>query len=139
MFTSEDPNLPTPEQVFFGESPLVTCNIVPEMVSAKINCLNPNKVHGPDKKYPRIVKEICDILSCPLSILFNKSLNEGVVLSDCKMANVTSIFKKGDRTSPANYHPTSLTSINCPLMESILRDAILHHLKLHNYIRPSQH
>ena len=139
VFTSEDPNLPTPEQVFFGESPLVTCNILPEMVSAKINRLNPNKAHGPDKIYPRIVKELSDILSCPLSILFNKSLNEGVVLPDWKMANVTSIFKKGDRTSPANYRPISLTSIICRLMESILRDAILHHLKLHNLIRPSQH
>jgi hypothetical protein len=139
VFTSEDPNLPTPEHVFFGDSPLVSCNIVPDMVSKKINRLNPNKAHGPDKTYPRIVKELCDILSCPLSILFKKSLKEGIVLSDWKMANVTSIFKKGDRTSPANYRPISLTSIICRLMESILRDVILDHLKLHNLIRPSQH
>ena len=56
-----------------------------------------------------------------------------------KLANVVSIFKKGDRTQSQNYQPISLTSILCRLMESILRDAIVEHLKVNNLIKSSQH
>lgn len=140
VFTAEDhSNLPIPEQVFSGSSPLTDHDITPVLVSQKIERLNPNKASGPDKIYPKVVKELSEIIASPLSIIFNKSLQEGIVPSDWKMANVTSIFKKGDRTCAANYRPISLTSIICRLMESILRDAILDHLRSYKLIRPSQH
>lgn len=140
VFTAENLNyLPIPEQVFDSSSPLTDLNITPDLVSQKIERLNPNKAPGPDKIYPKVIKELSEIIACPLSMIFNKSLNEGIVPEDWKMANVTSIFKKGDRTCAANYRPISLTSIICRLMESILRDAILDHLRSHKLIRPSQH
>ena len=37
-------------------------------------------------------------------------MNSGEVPFDQKIANVTPIFKKGDRCLPQNYQPISLTS-----------------------------
>jgi len=37
-----------------------------------------------------------------------------------KEATITAIFKRGDRKLPNNYHPISLTSIFCRMLESIL-------------------
>ena len=54
-----------------------------------------------------------------LTHLSQQSLNCGTVPNDWKKAYVTPIYKKGDKPSPINYHPISLTSVVCKLMEHI--------------------
>ena len=68
------------------------------MVKTKIENLNPNKSPGPDLIHPSVVKKLVNELVYPNTIIFNKSLHEGVVPADWKNANVTAIYKKGDRT-----------------------------------------
>ena len=60
-------------------------------------------------------------------------------MSEWKLANITPLFKKGDKSNPGNYRPISLTSVVCKLMESILRDKIVEFLEKNNIIRDSQH
>ena len=60
-------------------------------------------------------------------------------MGEWKLANVTPLFKKGDKSIPGNYRPISLTSVVCKLMESILRDKIVEFLEKNNIIRDSQH
>ena len=140
VFTAEDKhNMPNPTQEYTGEIPLTDTNIIPQTVMKKIDLLDPHKSPGPDKIHPILVKELAEQIVVPLSIIFNKSLQEGVVPDDWKLANVSPIFKKGNRTSASNYRPISLTSVICRLMESILRDTIVEHLKSNNLIRSSQH
>ena len=67
------------------------------------------------------------------------TLRTGKVVSKWKLANVTPLFKKGDKSNPGNYQPISLTSVVCKLMESILRDKIVEFLEKNNIIRDSQH
>jgi len=74
-----------------------------------------------------------------VSILLRKSLDEGVVPDDWKIANVSPIFKKGDKRKVSNYRPVSLTSQVLKVIETILRDAIVSHLEASNLIRDSQH
>jgi len=74
-----------------------------------------------------------------VSILLRKSLDEGVVPDDWKIANVSPIFKKGDKRKVSNYRPVSLTSQVLKVIETILRDAIVSHLETSNLIRDSQH
>jgi len=69
-----------------------------------------DKAIGPDGLSPRLLKEIKDVISYPLFLLFKKSLNEASVPDDWKCANVTPIFKKGNRNAAENYRPVSLTS-----------------------------
>ena len=60
-------------------------------------------------------------------------------MSEWKLANVTPLFKKGDKSNPGDYRPISLTSVVCKLMESILRDKIVKFLEKNIIIRHSQH
>ena len=99
---------------------------------------NPKAFYA-DKISAKILIELKEELSIPLCIIFNKSLKEGSVPDDWKLANVSPIFKKGNRDNPGNYRPISLTCIICKVMESILRDHIMAHLDLHKLLRQSQH
>ena len=51
--------------------------------------------------------------------IFAKSLQDGENPEDWKKANVTLIFKNGERYHEANYRPVSLTCIASKLMEHI--------------------
>ena len=55
------------------------------------------------------------------------------------MANVTAILKKGSKYGPGNYRPVSLTVHLCKVMELLIRDNMVEHLKKHNLISDSQH
>ena len=67
------------------------------------------------------------------------SLQLKQVPSNWKYANVTPIFKKGDKSDPVNYRPISLTSQICKVFESIIRDNIVNHLNKHTLLLQSQH
>ena len=59
-------------------------------------------------------------LPVTLAIIFNKSLEEGVVPEDWRVANINPIFKKGDHSNLTNYHSISLTSVVSKILESVL-------------------
>ena len=94
---------------------------------------------GPDGITPLLLKELSAEAAPALAMIFNKSLDEGVVPEDWKEANVTPIFKKGSKSVPGNYRPVSLTAVACKLMESLIRDDITKHLEANKLIKNSQH
>ena len=98
-------------------------------VKKKLKDLNPNKSPGPDRIYPKVLKELNEELAEPIADLFNKSFKEGKLPSDWKQAEITAIFKKGSRSSTNNYRPVSLTCILCKVMESFVRDKIQNHME----------
>ena len=53
--------------------------------------------------------ETKDQIKHPLYLLFKKSLHETTIPEDWKLATVTPIFKKGNRSKAENYRPVSLT------------------------------
>ena len=55
-----------------------------------------------------------------------------------KTANVSSIFKEGDRSDPSNYRPISLTCVACKIMESIIKDAVITYLLENNLLSNCQ-
>ncbi|KFO80591.1 hypothetical protein N303_01518, partial [Cuculus canorus] len=73
--------------------------------------LDAHKSMGPDGIHPRVLKELADVLSKPLSIIFQRSWLTGEVPLDWRLADVVPIYKKGCREAPGNYRPVSLTSV----------------------------
>ena len=71
----------------------------------------------------------------PLIILFNKSLNEGVIPDVLKRAAILPVFKNGDRSLPANYTSITLTPILMKIFERIARNF----LSQHNIFHTTQH
>ena len=118
---------------------LSTIEITREKVCNKLSQIQENKSPGPDGIHPKILKEMANVLDNPLTILFNKSLKEGRLPNEWKCANVVSIFKKGSRLEAGNYRPISLTSIPCKIMESIIRDRLMKHLKDNKLLTNNQH
>ena len=113
--------------------------ITPEIVREKLQELNPGKTPGPDGWHPVFLKNILDLVTLPLSILFQKSFKEGVVPSQWLKACITAIHKKGAKNLFENYRPVSITSIICKLMESIVRDKIVTHMERNNLFSKKQH
>ena len=140
VFTREDnttqpPTVPSHDETITIDSFTISENDILRM----INKMKANKTPGPDKISPRILKEAKHEITKPLSMLFNKSLTTGKVPNEWKLANVTPIFKKGDKSQPKNYRPISLTSVVCKLMETIIRDKIVNFLEENKIIKDSQH
>lgn len=142
VFTNEEVFDKMPEvKLRFTETEnfLHNIEITSEKIMKKINMLALNKSPGIDGIVPILLKENKNYLCEPLSIIYTESLKKGIVPADWKRANVTPIFKKGPRELPCNYRPISLTSHVCKILESIIRDAILDHLKKYNLIKNTQH
>ena len=113
VFTTEDiSSLPVPFTKFEGNTleHLGQLFVTPEMIAQKIKKMKDNKSPGVDGIPPKLLKQIVEQISTPLAKLFNLSLEEGIVPSEWKEANITPLFKKGSRNKPDNYRPVSLAS-----------------------------
>ena len=139
VFTQENistiPDIPGPSYPAMD-----SIEITIEGVISLLTNLNPNKASGPDKICNRFLKEfVAEIAPC-LTVLFQASLNQGIIPNDWKKAFVVPIFKKGDCSSPANYRPISLTSVNCKLLEHIISSTnIYSHLDKYKILTEQQH
>ena len=60
-----------------------------------------------------------------------------MVTEDWREANITCIFKKGNKQDPGNCRPVSLTSIICKLLEKNVREEIVSHLTRHKLLSVS--
>ena len=138
VFTNEDKrNVPIPEGTPFPDMPEIT--VEPAGVEKLLRQLNPNKATGPDSIPARFLKECSDALSPILTTLFRKTFEEGKLPRDWKEANVTAVFKKGDRNLASNYRPVSLTSILCKVQEHIIVSNVMKHLDNFNILSDCQH
>jgi len=82
--------------------------------------LNPNKAQSPDEISPLLLKELHTEIASILTIIFQRSLDTGIVLKDWKHAIITQTFKKGPKSKSINYRPISPTCIASKLMEHII-------------------
>ena len=71
--------------------------ITTEGVAKLLHDLNPNKATGPDEVPAKILQVAANELAPALSLIFQKSLSPGELPLSWLRANITPIFKKGDR------------------------------------------
>ena len=108
-------------------------------VLKQLKGLKTNKACGPDDLHPRVLKELADVLAGPLTVLFQTSLEKGVVPMEWRTALVTPIFKKGEKYIPANYRPVSLTCILSKVMEHIITSHLMSFAENNKILFKHQH
>ena len=108
-------------------------------VEKQLSTLNINKASGPDQIPNIFLKQTAKESASVLAALFTQSLQTGHLPDDWLSANVSPIFKKGDRGLASNYRPVSLTCVCCKLMEHILVRHMLRHFDDKKIISDKQH
>ncbi len=74
-----------------------------EMVKKKLLQINKTKSAGPNGIHPRVLFELSEIISAPLTKIFNSSIEQRNIPDQWRTAIVSPIFKKGNRQLPSNY------------------------------------
>ena len=133
-------NMPSAQVLFHGNAAdkLLDITITKDTVLRKFDSLCTDKAAGADDMAIRVLVELKDVISVPITRIINASIQSGVVLDEWKLANVTPVHKTGSKGYVGNYHPISLTSQICKLYESIIRDAVIDHLDKHGLIKKTQ-
>ena len=101
--------------------------------------INPDKAAGINSIKPIILQELRLEIAPVICLLFEKSLKSGQLPAEWTKAQVCPLFKKGDKTYPANYRPISLTFKVCKVMEHVITSSISKHLTRHNVLYKLQH
>ena len=86
-----------------------------------------------------LLKKLCASITSPLSIIFNKSLEEGIFPEDMKLADVVPLFKSKDRNECTNYRPISLLLTISKLLEKIVYCRTYKFLERHDKLYVSQY
>ena len=95
VFTKEDKSyMPTLDIKTKHLKILETIDISLETLTKNLKSLNISKASGPDGINARILRETADQLAPALKIIFEKSLDEGVLPHQWKEAHVVALFKK---------------------------------------------
>ena len=110
-----------------------------EGVPKLLSNFKPGKAAGPDKIKPLLLRELRVEIAPILQIIFEQSLQSGKLPADWCRAFVTPIFKKGNKSSAANYRPISITCILCKVLEHIIDSQLVNHMNSHDLLYELQH
>ena len=77
-------------------------NIDLKVILKLLSNLKPDKAPGPDGIRHIILKELREEIAPVIQLLFKKSISTGKIPSDWTKANVSPVFKKGNKNDPAN-------------------------------------
>ena len=138
VYTKEDTNnVPSPSGQPY--QPMEEITVTEHGVRKLLLKINPRKACGPDMISARILKDLAVELAPLLTAIYQKSFDCGEVPEDWRSANITPVFKKGDRFKASNYRPVSLTSPCCKIQEHIITSNILKHLEDNSILTDCQH
>ena len=127
VFTSENLlHMPNCNGLSSSTMPNITISV--EGVQNLLESLDVAKAPGPDGIPTRILKLCAAEIAPILTVIYVQSLSSDQIPKDWLTANITPVFKKGDRGDPSNYRPISLTSVCCKILEHIIPRYIMEHL-----------
>jgi Reverse transcriptase (RNA-dependent DNA polymerase) len=109
------------------------------IVEKLLSSVKPSASPGPDGIPGLILNKCSSSLSHSLACFFDYSLKISSVPASWKEANVTPVYKSGDRDDINNYRPISITSLVGKILEKIVVFNILEHLRTNNLINKNQH
>ena len=123
------------------DNELYLTNIVlsEKIIIEAIHELSTRSAAGPDGIPSSLLVNCATELAPLLLIVFTHSLSSGVVPPSFKLAAITPVFKSGDRTTPNNYRPISLTSVFSKVLERIIRKQVSSFMDKKGCLNSTQH
>ena len=123
------------------DNELYLTNIVlsEKIIIEAIHELSTSSAAGPDGIPSSLLVNCATELAPILLIVFTHSLSSGVVPPSFKLAAITPVFKSGDRTTPSNYRPISLTSVFSKVLERIIRKQVSSFIDKKGCLNSTQH
>ncbi|CAF4919102.1 unnamed protein product [Pieris macdunnoughi] len=106
-----------------------TVSVTHAKVEKLIRKLDLSKGGGPDLLPPVFIVNCASGLVVPLTIIFQRSLSEGIVPKIWKRAYITPVFKKGDRSNVENYRPISKLCLFAKILEKLVHNDLYVALK----------
>ena len=97
-----------------------------------------NSSYGKTSIPVRLFKNVKNYVCNPLANLINESFNTGVFPAELKLATITPIFKKGDKTNVSNYRPISVLPLLSKVFEKAMAKRISNYLNKFDIISPAQ-
>ena len=101
--------------------------------------LNINKAVGPDNIPNRILKECAEEITPAVTNIFQRSIDSSELPDDWLNANISPVFKKGNRHQAVNYRPVSLTPVLSKMLEHIICSNLHSHLQSNNILTSLNH
>ena len=137
VFTIE-PNFDENQDIPVPKQKLGKIKLTKEKIRKALKNLDKRKARGPDEVSPWVLKECAEELTLPIFMIFSNSLEQGKLPDIWKQANITPIFKKGNKSNPLNYRPVSLTSVMCKMLERLIREKWVEMLNKQNMLTDKQ-
>ena len=89
-----------------------------------LQCIDISQAAGIDKFSGRFLKDGANILAKPIAKICIISISSGLFPSDCKIAKLKPLYKKGSKTNPENFRPISLLPLISKVIERIVYDQV---------------
>jgi len=108
--------------------PLVIKTFSTKEITSIIKSLKTKNSYGYDEISTKVLKISVTYICSPLTYICNKSILAGKFPDPMKFPTVKPIYKKGEKTNPANYRPISLLTSFSKVFEKALYTRLTDHL-----------
>ena len=123
-----------PNPILLTDRKIDHITIENDEIISLIRNLEPNKATGSDGISGQMLLLCDDSVILPLNIIFRNILLTSTYPDQWKLANVTPIFKKGDKQLIKNYRPISLLPICSKIFEKIISKNLYSYLNANNLL-----
>ena len=99
--------------------------VAEDLVLKLLKDMNIDKAAGIDNLSGKILTDAANILAKPISEICNLSIKYSIFPTDCQIAKLKPLFKRGSTTLPKNYRPISLLPLISKIFEKVVHDQTL--------------
>ena len=100
--------------------------------------IDTSKATGIDQIPAKFLKDAAPVISVHITKIINLSIKTETFPSECKIAKLKPLYKKGAKTEPENYRPISLLPLISKIIEKSIHDQLLDHLTKSNLLYTHQ-
>ena len=124
----------------YNDGILSDIDISEEDIFEIMNELPMTNTAGPDGLPSLLLRKCASSLCVPITILWRKSFNQGLIPSVLKKSFINPKFKTGgSKNNPASFRPLSWTSQLSKIFEKLLKKFLTSHLENGNLLGNFQH